>query len=284
VSRLNSGSGMNGPSQAAERYQIGREGERAVAHLLEKLEDCKECKGTGFAPVSQEFRAPMRRCRCQVLSRSVQRFNEANIPAKHAHSSMLNFEKDRRGMMQGFMVVSTFIQRFRAGEENRGLILCGDVGLGKTHLIAAIIRELVFKHQVSAKFVEFSHLLADLKSGFDKGVGASRLLDPLVQVNLLAIDELGKGRNTEFEGTVLDELVSRRYNSAAPILGTTNYLPGTATGTGQPNLALGPENRAQPTLADRVGPRVFSRLSEMCDFVTLQGEDYRIKTSSKART
>jgi len=236
---------------------------------------CKACKGTGFVPVSDSFRAPMRRCECQQLVRSVNMFNEACVPARHAQSTRLTFERTTKDLMKAFTVVSRFISNYRVGEENRGLILCGAVGRGKTHLMTAMVRELIFQHRVTAKFVEFSHLLADLKSGFDRGVGASNLLDPLVRVDILAIDELGKGRNTEFEGTVLDELVSRRYNAAAPIIGTTNFLPGAPTGRAQPNLASAGDGRSVPTLSDRVGPRVYSRLSEMCDFVELKGDDYR---------
>ena len=269
------------PDPHCEGYKVERVGERAVARLCECLSECPSCKGTGFIQVSNEFRAPMKRCYCQDLIRGVQRFNEAGIPARHAYSTRKPDGPGafvigkNRGLMTAFTAVARYLKNFRPGEENRGLILCGDVGLGKTHLMTAMIRELIFQHKIGAKFVEFSHLLADLKSGFDKGIGASNLLDPLVQVDVLAIDELGKGRNTEFEGTVLDELVSRRYNAAASILGTTNYLALPATGQQVPNLAVGGDKAKQPTLADRVGPRVYSRLSEMCDFVSLTGDDYR---------
>jgi len=94
---------------------------------------------------------------------------------------------------------------------------------------------------------------------------------------VLAIDELGKGRNTEFEGTVLDELVSRRYNAGRTILATTNYTPGVSQGIATPEFATG----KRPALIDRVGDRVYSRLVEMCSMVQIEGEEYRLKLAEK---
>jgi DNA replication protein DnaC len=91
---------------------------------------------------------------------------------------------------------------------------------------------------------------------------------------VLAIDEMGKGQNTPFETAIVDELVSRRYNAAATTLATTNYPPGQRTGRAVPNLASPSDT---PTLSDRVGPRVFSRLKEVCDFVPVLGDDYRLR-------
>ena len=91
-------------------------------------------------------------------------------------------------------------------------------------------------------------------------------------MDLLAIDELGRGRCTEWELGVLDTLISKRYNGMKQVLGTTNYGTGKATGQSAPNLSQ-PTN--QPTLADRVGSRVYSRLREVCRFVPVAGADYR---------
>lgn len=207
-----------------------------------------------------------------------ERFDRADIPARHASSTRASFKPAEPRQSAVLVGVSTWLNAYRPGEENRGLVLYGDVGRGKTHLMVAMLRELVFRYGVSVRFVEFSHLLADLKSGFDQGQGAARLIDPLVAVDVLAIDELGKGRNTEFEGTVLDELVSRRYNAAGTILATTNYAPGAPTGVVTPNLAaVAVGTQAAPTLADRVGSRVSSRLQEMCDMLELAGPDHRAR-------
>lgn len=255
---------------------VVREGEHARARRCTCVGPCPICKATGWVPDGEGPRARRKRCVCHALDARMDRFDRASIPARHADSTRASFKPATPRQSSVLVGVSKWLDTWRAGEENRGLVLFGDVGRGKTHLLVAMLRELVFRHGASVRFVEFSHLLADLKSGFDHGQGASRLIDPLVAVDVLAIDELGKGRNTEFEGTVLDELVSRRYNAAGTILATTNYAPSPATGRAVANaaaVALGVESA--PTLPDRVGARVHSRLQEMCDFLEVQGPDHR---------
>ena len=88
---------------------------------------------------------------------------------------------------------------------------------------------------------------------------------------MLGIDELGKGRMTDWELSVIDELVSRRYNAMACTLGTTNFLPGPPKGA----LTGTPDGRHAQTLGDRVGQRVYSRLREMGEFIEVGGADYR---------
>ncbi len=50
------------------------------------------------------------------------------------------------------------------------------------------------------------------------------ILRPLLSVPVLAIDELGKERGTEWERSMLDELISRRFNSGQSTLFATNYF------------------------------------------------------------
>jgi DNA replication protein DnaC len=265
---------------------VVKDGEVARAERCTCVGSCPLCKDTGWVASETGRRARRQRCTCGRLAIAMERFDQARIPARHAFSTRGSFKPTSPGQAAVMVGVSRWLEDYRPGDENRGLVLHGKVGRGKTHLMVAMLRELVFRHGLTVRFVEFSHLLADLKSGFDHGLGAARLIDPLVAVDVLAIDELGKGRNTEFEGTVLDELVSRRYNAAATILATTNYAPD-APPTGRPTanaaeVALG--SRKAPSLVDRVGVRVHSRLQEMCDFLPVDGADHRQVQRDRRRT
>ncbi len=262
------------PNCRGQGYVVEADGEWAHARRCDCVDACTLCEDTGYELVRGEGRrAARRRCRCHTVLDRMTAYNGARVPARYAHCTRASFQRKSKGQRDVFLGVSRYLKAYVPGDRNRGMVLYGDVGRGKTHLATALLRELVFDHGVTARFVEFSHLIADLKYSFDKGTGAADLLAPLVRVDVLLIDELGKGRATEWEGTVLDELVTRRYNGDATILGTSNYAPGDSTGVTAPNLANTAGRR--PALVDRVGDRVYSRLMEMCEFVPVVGDDFR---------
>ena len=127
------------------------------------------------------------------------------------------------------------------------------------------------------RFVEFTHLLSTMKESFDKRGGDPVRLTSLARTPVLAIDELGKGRKTDWEIAIIDEIVSRAYNHGSMLLGTTNFAP--RAGSGRPTgpvAAAGSLARADAeSLQDRLGDRVFSRLREMVTFASVRGDDFR---------
>jgi DNA replication protein DnaC len=253
--------------------------EGAVARPCSCVGRCPLCQGLGMRRESDQPRAPVSPCVCREVQRRQRLFDEAGIPRRYALATRGSFRPQDLRQQQVMIELQRWLGDFAAGDAPRGLVLWGDVGRGKTHLLASLIRELTLDQGVSCRFIEFSHLVADAKAGFDEGRGLGVLLAPLSRVTVLALDELGKGRATEFEQQVLDELISRRYNASLPLLTATNYRPGPAEGRLTASAAEG----RQVSLADRVGDRVYSRLRETCDFVQLTGEDYRERARRPGR-
>lgn len=271
------------PACAGEGYVVRAGATWAEASVCDCVGVCPLCGGLGQRLVDREGVRRMGRCRCRMLPDRVALFNQATIPARHARSSFATWRRDVPGGATNLLTAQGWVEAWRPHEENRGLVLFGEAGRGKTHLVVGILRDLIFRHGVAARFVEFSHLLSELKAGFDEGVGEATTLLPLVRIPVLVIDELGKGRGTDWEMTIVDALVSHRYNALATTLATTNFLPAAPSGVVTVNLstwAAGAGDASPPrapTLGDRVGERVMSRLREMCTFAPVRGEDFRTR-------
>lgn len=256
---------------------------------------CPRCGGSGRILALMEGVERVGRCKCQILPDRARLFNQARLPARYADATLESYEARDDGARAAKEAAEQWVRDYAAGSTKRGLLLHGEVGRGKTHLLVGVARRLTLEHNKRVRFVEFTLLLSELMEGFERGDGRQTVLAPLRDVEVLAIDEIGKGRCTEFELAVLDELITQRYNTARVILATSNYAPGNATGEKTPNLALhgrtyapSASNAAKsadpsfydrglrvPTLVDRVGDRVYSRLLEMVGLVAVEGLDRR---------
>jgi DNA replication protein DnaC len=249
-----------------------RVGDYASAKLTLPLSECPDCGGTGLMRTTTrqngrdyEVVAPCPRAK---LQQRVQLFNSARLPAVQAQASFESYKPSNAEQHRALQVVKEFSFRWPA---LRGFVLSGPVGTGKTHLLSATLKHLAVELGVKVSYVEISLLYSQIRRGFQDGKSGGEIIGPLSQVDVLAIDELGKGRGSQFELETLDELIARRYNAGKVTLFATNYS------------LKPPEERAQrgyfgtetvleagkdsKLLCDRVGDRIYSRLCEMCEFV-----------------
>ncbi len=245
---------------------------------------CDSCQGTGrIFEEDADGISRTRACQCADFIKKLKLFNHAGIPGKFVHESLDNYEVARhRSLKDALSRSRTFIKEFvqMQGQYSQGLIFMGEPGRGKTHLAVSIIKELILKNGVECKFVDFFELLKDIRHGYGEDISEGEFINPYLDVKVLVIDELAKGRNTDWELTVLDHFISARYNDDDKVtLVTTNFKEKLDNGVGYEDKG---NNRGglsvastRYTLEDKIGPRIFSRLMEMCKKVHLQGKDFR---------
>tara|TARA_Y100001936_G_C15898455_1_gene571927 strand:+ start:46 stop:696 length:651 start_codon:yes stop_codon:yes gene_type:complete len=212
-------------------------------------------------------------------------FNQAGVPGKFVHEDFSSYLVDppqHRTQKNALLNSKKFIKDYvdRKGQYSQGLIYMGAPGLGKTHIVVSIIKELVMQYGVECKFVDFFELLRDIRHGYGEDISEKDFIDPYVGVKVLVIDELAKGRNTDWEITILDHFISTRYNDDDKVtLVTTNFsdkVENSLTPPSGRNDKQGLSNAyARFSLEEKIGARIHSRLMEMCKKINLEGTDYR---------
>jgi DNA replication protein DnaC len=269
------------------RYITERRGDWAVARTCPNcFAVCPECRGTKYVHERDERGYEYARaCRvCGPLEARIQKYNDARLPARYHRNGTFpdfeTYETDSEGNKReigNLPKVRSFVYNWTRGfvPGEQGFLLHGDVGTGKTHLLAATIRMLTLEKGFGARFIEFTHLLSEIREQFDRGRGEAALLGPLVEVPILAIDELGKGRNTDWQASIIDEIISKRYNGGLTTLFTTNYSIEAVEPRNDYSSKDFRRAVTTETLRERIGDRVFSRLFEMTEFVELEAPDYR---------
>jgi len=153
-------------------------------------------------------------------------------------------------------------------EENReagkGLYFCGGVGTGKTHLAVAVMNELIRRKRIPSLFVTVPELLDNLRETYNKpGRNLDEWMDVVQNAEFLVLDDLGSERTTEWVRERIFVIVNHRYREALPTVFTSN---------------IGPKD-----LAEQLGERTASRIIAMCDWIALEGDDYRETAAKEGR-
>ncbi len=255
-------------------YLTRAEGAKAEAILCRHLADCSDCGGSGFARGSDDSGYElMLPCDCEIrsLNARVMLFNNADIPGRFHASRVHQYEYENRpgNQFRFFTLFTELCDEFTPGEPGVGL--SGLPGVGKTHLLTALARYFTLERGVPVRFTDFAELLWSLKAGYASGRSERELVGPLAEVEVLFIDEMGKGRGSDWELGILDAIVCERYNRQLSTFFATNF-PFAADNKGGFDGSAG---SAGETLEERLGLRIWSRLQEMCRLETVRGPDAR---------
>jgi DNA replication protein DnaC len=272
---------MSGPSAIPEIVVRGDRG-RALAVPVDPKWICPVCAGRGGLVVKQDngYEA-ITPCDCRYVNRRIELFNAAEVGARYAGATLDTFVENHPTQGQALAAARRFAKEFPRVE--RGLLFWGTVGTGKTHLAVGMLREVTLRKGFSARIVEYPQLLEDLRRAYAESTGVGPLMRSLAQVDVLVLDELANGLNSDWETTVIDDLVSRRYNAGRTTICTTNFEPGDTQRREYrgPNPdwgrreSLSARGGPRETLLERVGERVFSRIRAMCEFHQVIGPDHR---------
>ena len=264
-------------------------------------------------------------CDCTAVDRTDRAIARARIPQRYGMCDFLNFETHvvHRAMsppqmeawgkilQQAKVTVQGFARDFPTGGE-RGLLLMGDCGVGKTHLAVAALKEIIVRGH-SGLFYNYDGLLKEIQDSYNPETKPSEMgvLDPILKSQILLLDDLGSSKPSMWALETIGHIVTTRYNEKRFTLITTNYLDpelrripkregapeaGPARGKEGPPADVSRSRKViklpsgelvaeytEDTLEERVGKRIRSRLFEMCRTVNMVFGDWGASTDYRRR-
>jgi len=267
------------------------------------LENCTLCRGTGWKLLPRANGATGKvavPCDCGMQDRAGRVLERARIPKRYENCDFESYVTDladgktytfqqAESLKHAKMTAQSFVRDY-PGSAQAGILLMGNSGVGKTHLAIAALMELIRRGH-TGYFCEYGALLREIQHsyGSETEVTESRLLAPVLSVEVLVIDDLGCIKPSDWVRDTVGYILNTRYVEGSRDMShprctiiTTNYLDA-------------PEEKEAPlpngkrivtrkeTLADRISERMRSRLYEMCRTVEISAPDFRRERTQAGR-
>lgn len=173
----------------------------------------------------------------------------ANAPEKYLSARMIDFGNPIRKQCGEF----------------GSLFITGGVGLGKTHLMIALMKweveqKLLTREAIDLDFLYISvpELFLKIRNSYNGGYETEKqLIDQFSNVDKLFLDDLGTARPTEWSLEVLYMIIDGLYKNNKKLIISSNHT--------------------LDALQKKYDQRIVSRIKEMCQIMKLSGADRRLK-------
>jgi len=193
-----------------------------------------------------------------------QRLRDARIPPRYQRCTLDNFlTYQNEELLRAVESARRFSEAFPVVQ--KGLMLIGPPGIGKTHIAVSVLRHVVRRTGARGLYYDTRALLKDIRNTYNPVTHTAEMdvIRPVMDAELVVLDDLGAERLTDWVEETMSLIVNTRYNERRATIFTSNYedIPAEAV--------------EMNSLIVRVGFRLHSRLKEMCEFLEYDGPDYR---------
>jgi DNA replication protein DnaC len=225
--------------------------------FIERAKKCEFCREKWLPPRYEpscwfHYWLCSERCAKNYL---VQQLDLAGVPPRYVSKTFETFDLYNPHLRQKLDKIQSWSQ----SNLRRSILLTGGVGVGKSHLSVAAIRQCLMRRK-SVRYANGRQFILNCQSSFGRDETVEEIVDDLLSGSVLVLDDVASEKITDFGRQSLLHLVDEAYVTQSTLFVTTNL-----------NLKQ----------LSQIEPRLASRLAEMCDVVVFEAEDYRVRLAER---
>lgn len=191
-------------------------------------------------------------------SRRAGLFEQSGLRGRYRETTFATFDATAPAARRALDAAREFADQLdvRGG---RAMVFVGPQGVGKSHLLAAIVHAVIDQRGISAVATTGAEIVRDVRATW--GHGAERreqdVLNDYIRPDLLAIDEVALSMPSENERQIMFEVLDVRYQLQRPLLLATNLTA--------------------EELRVALGARIADRVFEKCRVVAMNLPSWRAR-------
>jgi DNA replication protein DnaC len=191
-----------------------------------------------------------------------ERVKNTNIPKRFRHDTLDTFKFAQHDYETRDLISYWVSEVEKQVENGQGIYFCGGTGSGKTHIAQAVLKRVVYTHNLCGMFVTADKYIQmaynEIKFGDDipEGYEDPNTMKYMQEVmDIVVLDSLGTERPTDFTRKTISSLIESRYHEKLPMIITSMLKP--------------------KDLENSYGHNIMSIIESCCFIAPLRGDDYR---------
>jgi len=186
---------------------------------------CQICKDKGFVEEIEEGISYYPDCLCAEARRLMELYEKSGISKTFKEKTFDNYITTKKPQI--VTAAKQIAMKYAESFGKSSIMLCGQVGSGKTHLSIAIANTLL-KKGIPVLYMQYREALTEIKQNMIDEVKYKKMVGRYQNAKVLMIDDLFKGMLkqgsvNDSEIRIMFEIINHRYMNDKPIIVSTEY-------------------------------------------------------------